>query len=236
MKLIYYARYFFFIGLNWNLRLAFFTIFHEIRGEKKYNLDSIGMDRLHSVSIKGGNLQHASIYQASHYYILEKGFSYLQSINENNNLTDFGCGKGRALVVAAYFGFEDITGIDFAKELCIQAEHNIQKTRLLYPSVNFNVICEDVVSYKIKKEQHVFFFFNPFDEVIMLQVVKNILSSLKENSRKIYIMYINPVHKEIFLSAGFEEEYYKRKLNYIEVSIMSNRLDDDDELDRARHE
>ena len=46
MKFIYYLRYFFFIGMNWNFRLAFFTIYHEIRGERKYHLNSIGLDRL----------------------------------------------------------------------------------------------------------------------------------------------------------------------------------------------
>src|SRR5450432_2129856 len=107
MKLIYYFRYFFFVGVNWNFGLAFFTIWHEIKGERKYKLNSIGLDKLRTLSIKGDNLAHASIYQASHYYILETGFNYLRSINENNNFTDFGCGKGRALVVAAYFEFKN---------------------------------------------------------------------------------------------------------------------------------
>ena len=224
MKFIYYIRYFFFIAINWNFRLALFTTWREIKGERKYNLNSIRLDNLRTLSIKGDNLAHSSIYQACNYYILENGLNYLRSINENNNIVDFGCGKGRVLVVSAYFEFKNITGIDFAKALCISAEQNIQKTRLRYPSATFNIVCDDVVNYKIKKEQNVFFFFNPFDEVVMLEVVKNILASLKEKSRKVYVMYVNPVHKEIFLSAGFEEEYYKRKLHYIELSILSNDI------------
>ena len=220
--------------MNWNFRLALFTIWHEVKGEKKYNLNSIGLDKLSSLSIKGNNLAHSSIYQASNYYILEKGFSYLRSINENNNIVDFGCGKGRVLVVAAYFEFKNITGIDFAKALCVSAGQNIQKTKLRYPSATFTIVCDDVVNYKIKKEQNVFFFFNPFDEVVMLEVVKNILASLKEKSRKVYIMYVNPVHKEIFLSAGFQEEYYKRKLHFLELSILSNELKDHDDLNELQ--
>ncbi len=233
MKFIYYLRYWFFIGINWNFRLAFFSIYHEIKGEKKYNLDTIELDRLKSISINSENLKHASIYQACNYYILEKGLDYLSSINENKNLTDFGCGKGRALVVATHYGFTNITGIDFAKALCVAAEQNIQKLKLLFPSVRFNIICEDAVEYKINAEQNVFFFFNPFDEVVLLKVVKNILASLKETSRKVYIMYVNPVHKETFLSAGFHEEYHLRKLKYIELSILSkdaNEEDDQDEI------
>lgn len=207
--------------MNWNFPLAFFSIYHEIKGERKYHLDSIVLDRLKTITVKGDNLNHGSIYQACNYFILEKGFNYLRSINENKNFTDFGCGKGRAMVVAFYYGFTDITGIDFAKALCMLAEKNAQNTRTLFPLAKFNIICDDVVNCKIQNDQTVFFLFNPFDEVVMLKVVKNILSSLKEKERKIYIMYANPVHKEIFLSAGFEEEYYFKKLQYLELSILS---------------
>ena len=220
MKFLYYIRYWFFIGVNWSFPLAFFSIYREIKGERKYNLSTVELDRLKTITVKGENFNHASFYQACNYFILEKGFDYLRSIHENKNLTDFGCGKGRAMVVAAHYGFENITGIDFAKALCNAAEQNIKNIESLYPSAKFNIIHDDVVNYKIENDQTVFFFFNPFDEIIMLKVVKNILSSLKEKERKIYIMYANPVHKEIFLSAGFEEEYYLKKLNYLELSIL----------------
>ena len=127
--------------------------------------------------------------------------------------------------MAAHYGFKNITGIDFAKALCLTADQNIQKNKAGFPSVKFNIICEDVVNYKIEKDQTVFFFFNPFDDIVMLKVVRNILSSLKEKERKIYIMYANPVHKEIFLSAGFQEEYYLKKLQYLELSILSKEPD-----------
>ena len=50
--------------------------------------------------------------------------------------------------------------------------------------------------------------------------VKKILLSLKENPREAYVVYINPVHKEIFMSAGFEQIYHLQKLKYIEASIF----------------
>jgi len=225
MKALYYIRYWFFIAANWSFPLAFFSIYHEIKGEKKYKLNTIELDRLNSVTVKGNNLAHASIYQGCNYYILEKAFNYLQSIHENKNVTDFGCGKGRALVVAAYFGFENITGIDFAIGLCELAKENVLKNQALFPAAKFNIVCEDAAIYKIEKDQTIFFFFNPFDEVVMLKAVRNILSSLKESERKIYIIYANPVHKEIFLSAGFEEDYYLKKLHYLELSILSKSPD-----------
>lgn len=221
MKILYYLKYFYFISKNWNPRLGAFTVYHEMRGEKKYGIDTIKIDRLLDQKINSENLSHASIYQASNYYLIEKAFDYLKKENANHALVDFGCGKGRILAVAAYYGFKRITGIDFSTMLCIEAEANVEKISKLFPSTEFEVICADAALYQIHNYQTCFFFFNPFDEIVLLKVVKNILASLKESPRKIYVIYINPVHKEIFLSAGFYEEYFFRKMEYLEFVILS---------------
>ncbi len=226
MNFLTYFKYFFFVGNNWNYKLAFFTIFHEIKGEKKYKIDTISIDRLRNADIKSKNISHSSIYQGVGYYALEKAFDYLKSVNATQSILDFGCGKGRVLAVAAHYGFQNITGVDFAPALCNDALKNIERIKPYYPDTNFKVVCDDVVNYKIENETNVFFFFNPFDEVVMLEVVKNILYSLKQNLRKIYIVYVNPLHKEIFESAGIEEEYYMRKMEYIELSILSNEVEE----------
>lgn len=225
MKFFYYFKYFYFIARNWNIKLAAFTVFHEIRGEKKYRLNTIKIDRLHDQNIASENLTHASIYQASSYYLVEKAFTFLQDEKANFSLVDFGCGKGRVIIVAAYFGFKRITGVDFSCNLCLEAELNIEKIAVFFPDNVFNIICADAAYYQIEKDQNCFFFFNPFDEVVLLRVVKNILSSLKENPRKIYVVYLNPLHKEIFLSAGFEEKYSLRKMEFLEFSILSKETD-----------
>ena len=221
MNSFYYLKYFYFIARNWNIRLAAFTVYHEIKGEKKYHLNTIEIDDLRSQKIESSNLSHASIYQGSNYFIIEKAFEYLKNQHANNNILDFGSGKGRIMVVAAHYSFKNISGIDFSEPLCREAEYNIEKTKLLFPETNFKIICSDAANYKIENDPNVFFLFNPFDEVVMLQVVKNILSSLKQNPRKVYVVYVNPLHKEIFLSAGFEEEYYLKKMEYLEFIILS---------------
>lgn len=226
MKFLYYFKYFYFIAKNWNPWLAAFTVYHEIKGEKKYNIDTIRVDYLHHQKIESDNLKHASIYQGTNYFLIEKAFEFLKNENAIDQIVDFGCGKGRVLIVSAFYGFKKITGIEFGKLLCKKTEQNIEKLAPFFPSTDFKIICDDAVNYQIENETNVFFFFNPFDEVVMLQVVKNILASLKKNERKIYIVYINPLHQEIFLSAGFEEEYFYRKMKYLEFSILSKEADD----------
>ncbi|MEO6845381.1 MAG: hypothetical protein ABI184_09415, partial [Ginsengibacter sp.] len=95
MKPYYYLKYFYFIARNWNMRLAAFTVYHEIKGENKYHLNTIEIDDLRHQKIESSNLSHASIYQGSNYFIIEKAFEYLKSEHGNNNILDFGSGKGR---------------------------------------------------------------------------------------------------------------------------------------------
>ena len=225
MKYFYYLRLFFFIALNWDARLAWFTVMHEIKGEKKYSIDTIKLNNLKKFTIKGNNTGRAAIYQGANYYLLENVFEYLQSIDADKNIIDFGCGKGRVLAVAAYYGFKKITGIDFAKELCEEAKKNIKPTQQKFPEKIFNIIYANAVDYKIDSDTNVFFFFNPFDEVVMLAVAKNILQSLKDYPRETYIVYLNPLHKEIFLSAGYEEIYHLEKFKFIEASILMKPLE-----------
>jgi len=220
MKYLYYLRLFFFISLNWNIRLALFTVYHEIRGERKYKINTSKIEQLQNFHIKGNNIGHAEIYQATNYYLLEKIFDHLQTIEANQNILDYGCGKGRVLTVAPYYGFTKLTGVEFAKELCDTARKNIFEVQQKFPEKVFNIIHVNAVDYLIENDTNVFFFFNPFDEVVMLSVAKNILLSLKENPREAYVVYINPVHKEIFMSAGFEQIYLFEKFKYIQVSIM----------------
>ena len=200
--------------------MAWFTVYHEIRGEKKYNINTSKIEDVKKLSIKGDNIEHAELYQGANYYLLEKVFDHLQTIEANQSILDFGCGKGRVLTVAAYYGFSKITGVEFAKELCDVARKNIIPVQQKFPQKIFNVIHANAVDHKIENDTNVFFFFNPFDEVVMLAVAKNILQSLKENPREVYVVYLNPVHKEIFLSAGFEQIYHLEKLKYIEASVM----------------
>ncbi len=220
MKMKKYIDYFQFIRKNWNLGLAIFTCYHEICGEKKYHLNTTYTNDLRQLEITSGNKKNAYIYQPVNYYMLETALQFLKEQNINGGLVDFGCGMGRILVVASHYGFKDITGVEFSPELCNDARNNLKETIQSFPDNQINIICENAGVYCIKKQEAIFIFFNPFDEVVMLPVVKNILKSFKENPREITVVYFNPTEKEIFLSAGFREVWYYQKMEYLDFSIL----------------
>lgn len=220
LTFVYYIKCFFYIALNWNIRLALFSIYHEVKGERKYNINTSRLDDLKHLSVKGYNRNEAEIYQGANYYLLENIFTQLRKLNTPVDITDIGSGKGRVMVVAAHYGFSKITGVDFARALCQEAENNCRIITKRFPLAEWKVLHADAVDFRFKKDDHVFFFFNPFKETIMKQVIKNILQSVKEYPRKIFVVYMNPQHKNSFITAGFKEVCYIKRMQFVDAVIF----------------
>ncbi len=219
MKFLTYIKYFYFLFINWDARIAWYMIKQEIKGEKKYGINTTGADELHKLEKLGIDISHATIYMPVSYTLLEEIFEQLP-VTIRNHFLDIGSGKGRALCVAAHQGFKQVTGLDFSKSLCNAATENLTKTKEQVSSFSFKVINNDAFYFEIPDDVDCIFFFNPFDEIIMSAVVNNIFTSLQNKPRRISILYVNPLHKALFLKAGFTETWYSKKMKYIEAVIL----------------
>lgn len=227
MKFISYIRYFYFLLDNWDFKIAWYIIREEIRGERKYRINSTGADELFDLEALGVDVSHAAIYMPVNFGLLEEVFNHLEAVAPSNPQTrdhflDLGCGKGRALCMAAHHGFKQLSGIDFSKKLCGIANQNLALVQTRFPGITYKIINNDAFYYDIPADVNCIFLFNPFDEVIMSAVVNNIFSSLEKNPRKISIIYVNPVHKDLFIKAGYNEAWHFQKLKYLEAVILKN--------------
>ena len=219
MKVFTYLHYFFYVGFNWNFRIATNIIRQEINGEKKYGITTTDADELKDLSNKGVDTSHATMYMPISYLLLEEIFNQLKPLQAKHFL-DIGCGKGRALCVAAHYGYNDVTGIDFSKKFCEEAEANLQHTKGKFTTINYSVICADAMTYDIPPSVDCIFLFNPFDVVIMTAVVYNIMESAKEHPREIIVAYANPLYLDLFLEEGFKEIFHTKAMKYLEASIL----------------
>jgi SAM-dependent methyltransferase len=214
-----YLQYFYYIGTNWNWRLATILILQEIKGEKKYGINTTGADELEELAKSGVDISHATMYMPVSYNLLE---NVLKQIPENarNHFLDIGCGKGRALCVAAYNGFKKISGIDFSATFCADAVKNLKITKSKTIDFHQTVIHKNVLEYQIPADVDCIFLFNPFDEKLMLYLVKEISKSLKKKPRLLHIIYANPLHIQLFTNIGFKQIFYAKRMKYFEVSIL----------------
>ena len=214
-----YVKYFFYLGFNWNFRIALAIIKQEIKGENKYNINTTGADELNELSKKGVDTSHATIYMPVSYLLLEEIFRQLPS-SKTRHFLDIGCGKGRALCVAAHHGFNKVSGVDFSAALCAEATTNLQQTKQVFPLLQFSVITKDAMNFEIPADVDCIFLFNPFDVVIMGAVVYNIMESVQENPRDIIVIYANPLYQDLFEEEGFEEVFHTKEMKYLEAAIL----------------
>lgn len=219
MMFLDYTRYFFYLASNWNIRIATHIISNEIRGERKYGINTTGADELDSLEDKGIDTRHSTIYMPVSYDVIEDVFERYKP-SGFKHFIDIGCGKGRAMCVAAQMGAQKITGIDFSKEFCDQSKLNLLKTQQKFPQLQFSVLNNDAFYYEIPADADCIFMFNPFDEVIMSGVIENIEMSLEEHPRPVTVIYANPMQKHLFLEAGYKEVYHTKKMKYLEAVVL----------------
>ena len=214
MKRIFqYIWHFFYVAIHWNIWLAFFTLYHDLKGGIRYGIDTFNREELHNLTLSEGDLSLASPYEPINYYMLEDLLRQFRKRSPLRTLVDLGSGKGRVLVVAGYFGFTNITGIDMAKELCDLAKQNVRKKETLFPDVQWTVIHDNVVNYGIRKDDSVFFMFNPFRQAVIQRFLENLDASLRQYPRKTWFLYASPVHADLLIEHGYHVVYEKQVLN-----------------------
>lgn len=223
-KWLDYINLYGYFALNWNPVLAGFILMHEIRGEKKFGIDTSKPIELSQLTIANGDIQHSSRYEAVNFYILEALLKRLREICDEQSFTDLGCGKGRAMVVAAYYGFTKIKGVDFAQEVCDIAERHMQKVSSQYPQMEYRVLCKNVLDYDIQSGESVFFMFNPFSDDIISKFLEKVNASIEQYPRTVYFLYVSPRYIETFFEFEYEPVYRKRKLKWLDGVILKKDI------------
>jgi SAM-dependent methyltransferase len=214
MKLIWkYISHFWYVATNWNIWMAFFMVYDNIRGSLRYGTNTFIPVELKDLTITNGDRKKASRYEAVSFYMLEKLLSAFQKVSGLKSIIDLGSGKGRVLMVAPHFGFTNITGIDFAKELCEQATANMKEKEKQFPGIRWNIINENVEHYEIRNEDSVFFMFNPFTEVVLKNFLEKLDQSCHQFPRSIYFLYASPQYQQLLLDNGYAIIYQKQMMH-----------------------
>jgi predicted RNA methylase len=107
---------------------------------------------------------------------------------------DVGCGKGRALLVAAPLGFRTLLGVEFVPALAAIARKNLTQLAIRNASI---VEC-DARHYSFAAHPTVIFLNNPFGRDIMQSVVQR----LTEVAAEQYVIYVVPGQNEVFAESG----------------------------------
>jgi cyclopropane fatty-acyl-phospholipid synthase-like methyltransferase len=211
-KMWKYISHFFYVAINWNIWMAFFMLYDNIRGSIKYGSNTFIPIELKNLTISSGDIKKASRYEAVSFYLLEQLLTAFRKISGETSIIDLGCGKGRMMMVAPHFGFADITGIDFAKEVCEQAITNMKIKESQFPEIKWKVINQNAEDYNIRSNDSIFFMFNPFNSQTLKNFLKKLDVSCNQSPRTVYFIYASPQHQQALLDNGFAIIYQKQKM------------------------
>jgi hypothetical protein len=198
-------------GLLPTLRIALSTLWCaglDALDERRYRTNTAGNIPVESLEIRSENKAHASPFTSpSQFRVMRKAFQAVRELRaggfSTSTLVDFGCAKGRVLLVGSEFGFKRVVGVEFSPELCRDAEANIgawiERTRKPF---DFQVVNADAARFDIPPEADVFYFF-AFDGHVLDQVARNIVRSRQRSPRAIWAIYVKALHGEVFEARGF---------------------------------
>ena len=114
---------------------------------------------------------------------------------------DYGCGKGGALVSFLDYGFSQVGGIEFEPQIYDVLKENMdklglkEKVELLYGDAG--ELNEPLDKYNW------FYFYNPFDQVILRKCIENIVDSYGRNKRRIHLIFFSAQNYSCIEETGF---------------------------------
>lgn len=128
------------------------------------------------------------MYEPSPYRQLKNLFKK-HPILPDDHIIDFGCGKGRVLVLAGEYGCRNLYGIDISSSLLDIADKNLRRLKQKHSMIEFELLCMDAKRYEINREINKVFFYNPFQLRVFIHVFKSLLHSIDENPRTITVYF-----------------------------------------------
>jgi Methyltransferase domain len=123
---------------------------------------------------------------------------------EDYTFIDFGCGKGRAVLLASETRFREVVGVELNTGLAKLAQENAEVwTKAGNALSPIRIVCGDALELKWPEGPCLVYLYNPFGEQVMRQLVEKLRSRFAERPRDLEVMYQKPEQAAVF-EDGFE--------------------------------
>jgi hypothetical protein len=159
----------------------------------RHAVDTCGEVPLASLDFRSPNKGEGLEYMSHHPLVTKSALIALEIDHKNYTFIDYGCGKGRVILLASEFPYRRIVGLEFAPQLARTAQQNLQTYRSKTMKCHdISVICTDVAEYTLPIEPEVLYFYNPFGPAVMQRVAQEISQSLQRSPREVWLVLTGP--------------------------------------------
>lgn len=143
--------------------------------------------------------QGGHCYEPITYTAFDSIIDHLDIDPERDVFVDYGCGKGRAVILAALQPFKRVIGVEYSKDLCDVAKKNLETVQSKVKARSVEIVHCDAVEYELPAEANVIYLWNPFKGSILDKVHEIIETSLRAHPRRMTIFSGVPQHEEDML-------------------------------------
>jgi len=208
-------------GLLYRVRAIIVDRWFDLRN----GVDTCGIIPLDELTISSEHKSRGCRYEPVRVLALQSFFSrFMRIVSPQACFVDFGCGKGRVLMVASQFGIARARGVEFASELCEVAKRNCQEyKKRRKPVTSLEIIEGDAALYPIDPKDTLFFIFNPFDDIVMSRVLDNITESISRHPRRIHFCIHNSALTGLISKHGAFELEDSMDLHGYQFQVFRNR-------------
>jgi SAM-dependent methyltransferase len=159
---------------------------------------------LRDLDIASPNWVHAVDYIPVKPDLFRQALSDIAVPYEKFMFIDFGCGKGRAMLLASELPFQRVVGIDFSHELVAIARANwavYEKAGRRCHEAEF--VCADFVDYRVPPRPAILFFYNPCAAHVLARVAEHIRQDVTKSREPVFVVYVNPLYPDVWATRGF---------------------------------
>lgn len=173
------------------------------RFDRTYGVDTFGQQSVAQSVIDSSSKKHGQGFGSIPAGSLRALMRRLPVKQEDFVFVDYGCGKGRALLIAAEQRFKQIIGIEYASDLAAVARRNIEQTQGTFP-VPIQCLEMDALEFDPPRDEECFFFlYSPFQGPVLDQVLNTIAISYRHSPRRLILCYarqgsnLSPDHRSV---------------------------------------
>jgi len=169
------------------VRWSFYQLSWRLR-ERRLGIDTGEVSRGLEIGDQG---EHHG-YEPIDYRCFDIVMAHLAVGPGTEGFVDYGCGKGRAVVLAATHPFVKVMGVERSPGLATVARDNVTRARQHLRCDEVRIIEVDARAWPLPPEITVAFLFNSFRGEVLDAVMERIRMSLEEHPRRFRLVYAIP--------------------------------------------
>ena len=157
--------------------------------DRRYRVRTSGLILLASTSFDPARLRDATQYGPVNAWAFRHLLKEL-NLPRKLHFVDLGCGLGRPCLLAAEYGFEKVTGVDLARELCELARENAAQWRFRAAhSTPIAILQMDALDFCENSDDDVFFMFRPFSKEFLERILEKLAGVAARQKKQLIIIY-----------------------------------------------